>query len=96
MQGDGFEWDDRKAVANFRRHRVSFEAARAAFADPFAIDREDRRENYGEPRFAIIAAVGDRLLLVAYTMREQRIRIIMARYAEPFEQKLYHEENKQD
>ena len=40
--------------------------------------------------------VGDRLLFVAYTMREHRIRIIMARYAEPFERKLYHEENTQD
>jgi uncharacterized DUF497 family protein len=24
MEGDDFEWDDRKAAINFRRHKVSF------------------------------------------------------------------------
>lgn len=96
MQDDEFEWDDRKAAENFRRHRVSFEAARRAFDDPFAVAREDRREDYGEARYTITGMAGDRLLFVAYTMREHRIRIIMARYPEPFERKLYHEENTQD
>jgi uncharacterized DUF497 family protein len=96
MRDDDFEWDDDKAAANFRRHRVSFEGARRVFDDPFAIAREDQRENYGEARFAIIGMVDDRVLFVAYAMRQQRIRIIMARYAEAFERKLYHEENAQD
>jgi uncharacterized DUF497 family protein len=96
MQDDEFEWDERKAAANLRRHRVSFKAARRTFDDPFAIARADRREDYGEARYVITGMVGDRLLFVAYTMREGRIRIIMARYAEPFERKLYHEENTKD
>jgi uncharacterized DUF497 family protein len=37
--------------------------------------------------------VGDRLLLVAYTMRGEVVRIISAREAEPYERRLYHEEN---
>jgi len=43
-----FEWDDAKAEANFRAHGVSFDLARAVFNDPFAIERLDDREDYGE------------------------------------------------
>ncbi len=96
MQDDEFEWDDAKAAGNLTRHGVSFEIARRAFADPFAITRYDLREDYGEDRSTIPGMVGDRMLFVAYTMREHRIRIIMARHAEPFERKSYHEANTQD
>ena len=36
-----FEWDPRKAAANVRKHRVSFEEARTAFADPLGRIVED-------------------------------------------------------
>lgn len=87
-----FEWDDRKAAANLARHGVSFEAAREAFKDIFAIDRRDKREDYGEERYTLIGMVYGRLLFVAYTMRGDRIRIISARGAEPYEHRIYHEE----
>ncbi len=29
-----FEWDDDKAIANLRKHRVSFSEAESAFDDP--------------------------------------------------------------
>jgi uncharacterized protein len=96
MRDDEFEWDDRKAASNFRRHGVTFKAARRAFDDEFASTREDLREDYGEPRFTLTGIAGDHLLFVAFTMRGRRIRIIMARNAEPFERRLYHEESNQD
>jgi hypothetical protein len=37
--------------------------------------------------------VEQRLLFVAYALREQRIRIISARLAEPYERLRYHNEN---
>ena len=37
----------------------------------------------------------DRLLLVAYTIREERIRIISARKAEPYERRKYHDRNRE-
>ena len=85
MEDPDFEWDDTKAASNLTRHRVSFEAARLAFDDPFALVRDDLREDYGEDRWSLTGMAAGRLLLVAYTMRENRIRIIMARFAEPFE-----------
>jgi hypothetical protein len=91
MSDAEFEWDDHKAAANYVKHGVSFEAARDAFKDPFGIEREDDRQDYGEDRYALIAMVENRLLFVSYTFRDGRIRIISARGAEPHEQREYHE-----
>ena len=96
MWDDEFEWDDVKAAANLANHKVSFVDARRAFGDYFAVERDDDRQRYSEERSTLIGMVGDRLLCVAYTMREHRIRIISARYAEPFERRLYHDGNTQD
>jgi uncharacterized DUF497 family protein len=56
--------------------------------------REDLREDYGEDRFVLLGMVEDRLLHVTYTMREERVRIISARLAEPRELRRYHEDNR--
>ncbi|KAB2872771.1 MAG: BrnT family toxin [Bauldia sp.] len=93
MRGPGFEWDDAKAAENFANHGIGFEAARGVFADPFAIEWRDDRQDYGEERFVIVGMVDGRLLFVAYTMRGERIRLISARGAEPIEHRRYHEEN---
>jgi len=85
VQDDDFEWDDAKAAENLARHGVSFAAARLAFADVFAVVREDRRQSYGEDRFILLGMVEERLLAVAYAMRDERTRIISARIAEPRE-----------
>jgi uncharacterized DUF497 family protein len=90
---DDFEWDDDKAAQNFASHGVSFEAARLAFDDAFAVVREDRRQNYREDRFALLGMVQERVLVVSYTIRGDRVRIISARIAEPQERRRYHEEN---
>jgi uncharacterized DUF497 family protein len=48
---------------------------------------------YGEDRFVILGMVDGRLLFVAYTIRNDTIRIISARGAEPHEKRKYHEDN---
>jgi uncharacterized protein len=89
-----FEWDRAKAKANFRRHGVSFDLAKTVFKDPFAIERLDDREAHGEERFVIIGlAEGKVLLFVAYTERQERIRIISARRATQYEQDDYFQQN---
>lgn len=95
MHDDEFEWDDVKAATNARDHGISFEMARAAFRDPFSIERIDRRHNDPEERFALLGMVDDRLLFVSYTLRRERIRIISARKADPHERRRYHNENRQ-
>ncbi len=95
MQDESFEWDDDKAARNWRDHAVTFEMARDAFKDPFAIEWVDAGQDRSEDRFAMIAMVESRLLFVAFTTRTERIRIITARKAEPYERRKYHDENRE-
>lgn len=89
-----FEWHHAKAEANLRDHGISFELARTVFKDPFAIERIDDREDYGEERFVTIGmAEGNILLYVAYTEREERFRLISARRATHHEQEDYFQQN---
>jgi uncharacterized protein len=91
-----FEWHNAKAEANFRTHGVSFDLAKTVFKDPFAIERLDDREDYGEERFVIIGmAKGNILLFVAYAERKnnESIRLISARRATQYEQDDYFRKN---
>ena len=89
-----FEWRPTKAEANLEAHGVSFDLATTVFKDPFAVERIDDREDYGERRFVIIGmAEGQVVLFVAYTEREERIRIISARRATQHEQDDYFRQN---
>jgi uncharacterized DUF497 family protein len=92
MIDDEFEWDDEKAAQNLRAHGVAFDAAREVFRDRFAVAMPDMRKDYGEERYRAVGMAQDRLLFVAYTMRGERIRVISVRYAEPWERRMYHEE----
>ncbi|MGV3548446.1 BrnT family toxin [Rhizobium sp.] len=91
---DKFDWDREKASANFDKHGVSFDDARDVFRDVFAIDMEDTRFHYDEPRFVSIGMSGSRLLVVVYTTRQDMIRIISARAADPREQRWYYDGNR--
>ena len=93
MTSDDFDWDKAKAAANLAKHGVSFEQAREAFNDPFAISFEDDREDYSEDRLILFGMVENRLLVVVHTLRGDKVRIISAREAEPQERRKYHEEN---
>jgi uncharacterized DUF497 family protein len=94
MQGDGFEWDDDKAVNNKRDHKLTFEMAQHVFKDVFAIMWADNCQGTAEERFVTIGMAETRVLYVSYTLRGDRIRIISARPAEPFEQPRYQNENR--
>jgi putative transcriptional regulator len=58
-----FEWHEDKAHANLEAHGVGFELAKAVFKDPFAVERHDDRENYGEERFVITGMAEGAVLL---------------------------------
>ena len=88
-----FEWDDAKAAANLRKHRVSFEEAAEVFYDPNAFDDCDSEHSDGEARFYIIGLSSRRLLYVVYVERAgDVVRIISARRASKFERKIYEPE----
>jgi len=84
-----FEWDKLKAKNNYAKHGVSFDLAKKVFKDPFAVEFLDDREDYGEERFVILGMVDGHILYVAYTERNETIRIISARRATKHEQETY-------
>ena len=86
-----FEWDEEKAKANLRNHRVSFEEASTVFSDPFSITIPDP-DHQTEQRYIDIGN-SDRgqVLVVVYTERGARIRIISCRKATPTERRRYEE-----
>lgn len=88
-----FEWDDEKAASNCRDHGVAFHEAIKAFRDPFAVERTDDREDYGEERINLIGMCDGVIIHITYTERGERIRIISARRAERHEQDDYYREN---
>lgn len=90
-----FEWDEDKAAANEKKHRVTFEEAATVFSDPLAAIFDDEAHSEEEQREIIIGHSADnRLLLVSFTERGEAIRIISARRATKKERRDY-EENPQ-
>ena len=87
-----FEWDANKDKQNLRKHGVSFAEASTVFGDPFSIVFEDPDHSKEEDRFLIAGhSYKDRLLIVSFTERENRIRIISARKMTARERKDYEE-----
>jgi uncharacterized DUF497 family protein len=85
-----FEWDDGKAEINWHKHGVHFVHARDVFLDPLAVTIHDPDQSVGEERLVIIGEVSwHRLLVVTFTHREDRIRIISARRATTKEKRRY-------
>ena len=84
-----FEWDSAKDAANLAKHGVRFAQAVRIFADARRLERIDRRRDYGEERRQAIGSVDGRVLLVAYTLRGGRVRIISARRAHDHEERAY-------
>lgn len=85
-----FEWDEAKADSNMRKHGVSFEEAQTVFGDPDSITIYDSEHSVDEDRFiAIGSSTYGGVLVVVYTERDERIRIISCRQATPNERRQY-------
>ena len=83
-----YEWDPDKALSNVHKHHVDFADAVLVFSDPLALTILD--DYPSEERFVTLGMDGlGRILVVVYTWRGERIRIISARRATRQERKQY-------
>jgi len=73
----GFEWDEAKAEANFRKHGVDFIDAAQIFAGP-VFQAADSRFDYGEPRMRAIGEHDGETYVVVFTRRADALRLISA------------------
>jgi uncharacterized DUF497 family protein len=86
------EWNDEKALANERKHGVSFEQAVAVLEDPLSITFRDPDHSHDESRFLTFGHdPSGRILMVAHTDRADAVRLISARRATRAERRFYEE-----
>ena len=98
---DAFVWDENKAIANWKKHRVTFDTAINVFYDRDAVILPDIKHSDNEDRKIIIGTALDvvshvKILFVVFIERvrddnpEGRVyRIISARDATKREAKIY-------
>lgn len=88
-----FEWNPEKEQANSEKHGVDFAEAATVFGDPLELTIADPDHSVGEFRYLSMGRSSlNRILVVSYTERHERIRIVSARVASPKERRQYESE----
>ena len=90
-----FEWDLWNVQKNETKHGVSALEAESCFYDEQAMLYEDRKHStLREKRYILYAkSVEARVLMVGFTLRKGKIRIITARTASRAERRIYEKED---
>jgi uncharacterized DUF497 family protein len=87
-----FEWDEKKAKSNAKKHGVSFDEASTVFGDARSLTIPDPVHSEVEERFVTMGSSHrGKLVVVVHTERGDNIRIISARPANRRERKAYEE-----
>ncbi len=85
-----FEWDEEKARANLKDHKVSFEEAKTVFGDLFLWTFPDISHSHAEERYISLGRSSKgRTLVVVHTERRGKIRLISCRRATSHERRAY-------
>lgn len=84
-----FEWDPTKADSNLRKHDVAFAKAAQVLSDPALVEMPDPYDEREEDRWIAIGRVEPYILVVVFTYRSGKIRLISARKAERYERRIY-------
>jgi len=88
-----FEWNERKAKANLKKHGIGFDEAKSVFFDEFAIQfYDDTHSQLEEDRFLMLgSSCESNLVIVCHCERKggEIIRIISVRKATASERKFY-------
>jgi uncharacterized protein len=83
-----FEWDETKRQTNLEKHGLDFADSERIFEwDTWEI--EDTRFDYDKPRYIIFGLLEGRVVILVYTNRDEKIRVISLRKADKDEQILY-------
>lgn len=94
MNTEKEEWDDNKASSNKKKHDdLSFDEALEVFDDPFYLEKFDiENSSAEEDRYQVLGRIKNQLVVVVvYTPRNGKTRIISARYALSHERKVYYD-----
>jgi uncharacterized protein len=85
-----FEWDEVKAKANLRKHKVSFHEGKTVFNESFLMTFPDPEHSAREERYINIGMSSKgKILVVIHTERQRSIRLLSSRKATANERKVY-------
>lgn len=85
-----FEWDENKRQANIKKHGYDFADAGPLFGQGGGLLAiPDTRQDYGEDRWQGWGILNGEIVMVAFTRREQAIRLISLRKAKRREKETY-------
>ena len=90
-----FEWDDGKNWLNQRKHDIAFEEIRDVYDDPCLLEFFDSTHSLYEDRYAGIGCLSGIVIVVIFTIRNDRFRIISARLAQQKEIERYNDRIKE-
>ena len=93
ISDDGkYEWDSEKDEANFKKHGIRFLEAKSVFSDPYLLVGYDIEHSQYEDRYYGVGCIeGFFVLVVFFTERDGRTRIISARGADKELKEAYNE-----
>lgn len=91
LQSFSFEWDSGNSTKSSHKHGVSCDEAEEVFRErQFIPLGEQYQPGPPEPRYGVLGETCSRkLLFVAFTLRNQKIRVISARPMNEKERKFY-------
>jgi uncharacterized DUF497 family protein len=83
-----YEWNEQKRLSNVRKHGIDFQDAVRIFEGDTLL-MEDDRLDYGEHRFVSLGLLQGRVIVVVHVEQTGVTRIISARKATKYEQRIY-------
>lgn len=86
-----FNFDPSKQSANFKKHGYDLADAQGVIESRRTVTFEDKRFEYGEPRFVTMGLLADSVVVIVTAESEDEIRVISMRKADKHEQKIYFE-----
>jgi len=84
------DWDEPKRARTLQERGLDFASVTRADWDN-ALTAPDERTEYGEQRFVSLVPIDNRLCVVAWCWRGQKLRVISLRKANARERKRYEE-----
>jgi uncharacterized protein len=94
---DGFEWDAGNREKNWLTHQVEWTEAEEAFVNTPVLVLPDPKHSGSEDRLVLLGrTLADRRLVIVFTIRNNRVRVISARDMSKKERKMYDEATKEN
>ncbi len=85
------EWDEAKNQHNIAKHGIDFAAAHRIFANPMVVRSDDRHE-YGEQRWIALGNLDGIIVVLVFTRRGNKTRMISIRKGNKHERQIYQDQ----